>query len=496
MGGNGSIYVVGLGPGSPLALPPANLALMRAGYPVYLRTIHHPVVPFLEREGVVFSSFDHLYEEASSFEEVYRQMAAQLLEQAAGRSLPVVFAVPGHPLVGEQAVRELLAAAPGRGVRVLVWPAASFLDSLWEFLPQDPLAGVVVLEAFQFCGPAAPVLPPGVGVVVAQVYDAKLAAEVKLGLMEFFPDDHRVLVVRAAGVPGEERAEEVPLYELDRLPDLDHLTTVFVPPLPEGKRPARGRYDLAPLVRVMKRLLGPGGCPWDRQQTHASLKKYLLEETYEVLEAIDEGDMNKLCEELGDLLLQVVFHAVLAEERGDFRLEDVVARIAAKLRRRHPHVFGNRRVKDASEVLANWEEIKNTERKRSLLGDVPRQLPALLHAQKVQAKAALVGFDWPDAEGAAAKVWEEWEEVRGAWERGDREELEKEVGDLLFAVVNVSRLLGIEAEDALRAAVERFRRRFQRMEAAAAARGVELRSLSLGELDILWEEAKKFQEGA
>lgn len=533
----GEIYVVGLGPGDPLQLPALNLSLMR-GRPVYLRTGRHPVVPWLEREGLRLQPLDSFYENCASFDEVYREMAAWLIDAACSSPGPVVFAVPGHPLAGETVVGLLLARAPSRGVRVRLWPAPGFLDAVILSLGIDPAQGLVVTESFQLlqrAGQAPPgaeaprrevpgkelpsfSVPPLAGVLVAQVYSRPLASEVKLTLMEHFPDDHPLTVVYSAGIRGQERQRRVPLYELDRLDDLDHLTSVYAPPLgtpspgaappgaPVAGRPGACQYPLDPLVAVMERLLSPGGCPWDREQTHQSLRKYLIEESYEVIDAIDEGNMNKLCEELGDLLLQVVFHAAIARSHGDFDINRVVAEVTAKLERRHPHVFGEIRVNSAADVVRNWEAIKQTEgtagpeardtgRPRSLLAGVPRFLPSLQRAQKVQGKAALVGFDWPDARSAAAKLAEEWQELQEAWSAGDEDAVRREAGDLLFTAANVARLLHIDAEEALRDAVEKFMRRFRGIEARAADRGQDLRELSLSELNAIWDEVK-FEESS
>ena len=500
----GEIYVVGLGPGDPLDLPALNLSLMR-GRPVYLRTGRHPVVPFLEREGIRFKSMDDFYERHTSFDEVYREMAAWLIRTASGGRDPIVFAVPGHPMVGETVVGILLAQAAVQGVRVRLWPAPSFLDAVVVSLGLDPAQGLLVTESFQLLRRSGdePGIPFNIslpaGVLVAQVYNRALASEVKLTLMEQFPDDHIVTVIYSAGVLGQERQRRIPLYELDRLDDLDHLTSVYAPPVSDVRKrqdqnpktekddilesvrvfypmtddqrlTTESRYPLDSLVSVMDRLLDPDGCPWDREQTHLSLRQYLIEESYEVIDAIEEGDMDKLCEELGDLLLQVVFHAALADNRGDFDINQVIAGITAKLKRRHPHVFGEVQVDSAAQVVRNWEAIKQTEgagvakdaevRPRSLLAGVPRHLPSLQRAQKVQGKAALVGFDWPDAGGAFAKLEEEWQELQAAIAAGD-DAVHQEMGDLLFTIVNVARLLKVDAEDALRMAVEKFMRRWR-----------------------------------
>jgi len=249
----------------------------------------------------------------------------------------------------------------------------------------------------------------------------------------------------------------------------------------------------------MARLRGEGGCPWDKQQTHATLKPYLVEETYEVLEAIDTGSPEKLREELGDLLLQIVFHAQIAREEGHFDLEGVARAINEKLIRRHPHVFGDRRVKGVDEVLVNWERLKEdeyAEERSSALAGVPSALPALMRAQKLQAKAAKVGFDWPDLAGALSKLEEELREFLAvlAEAEPDRGRLMDEFGDLLFALVNVARFLAIDAEEALRQTTEKFCRRFRHIEEAAHTRGRRLTEMELAEMDTFWEEAKKLEK--
>lgn len=249
------------------------------------------------------------------------------------------------------------------------------------------------------------------------------------------------------------------------------------------------------LLDLMARLRGADGCPWDREQTRESLKPFLIEETYEVLEALDSGDRDALVEELGDLLFQVVFHAQLARELGEFAMRDVLAQLVDKMTRRHPHVFGDRTIGSAREALAQWEAIKHAEGSaddpsRSVLHGVPRSLPALLRAQRLQVKASRVGFDWQGPEAAWAKVQEEIGEVSGALTRGDHARIREEFGDLLFALVNVARLLGIDAEGSLQAATEKFRRRFELMEAEIAARGGSLSDTPLAELDRVWERVK------
>jgi len=249
------------------------------------------------------------------------------------------------------------------------------------------------------------------------------------------------------------------------------------------------------LLSLMARLRGEGGCPWDREQTRASLKPYLVEEAYEVLDAIDEGSRDHLVEELGDLLFQVVFHCQVGAEAGEFTMEDVVERLCEKMTRRHPHVFGDRVVADASEALAQWEQIKHEEsaakeQPTSALHGVPAALPALLRAQRLQAKAARVGFDWTRWEDAWAKLQEEMREVGEALESGIDDRVADELGDLLFSMVNVARLRGLDAEECLRRSSEKFTRRFGKVEVEMRAGARSVTEASMEDLDRAWEAVK------
>lgn len=262
------------------------------------------------------------------------------------------------------------------------------------------------------------------------------------------------------------------------------------------------QHPLDPLVNVMAKLRGPGGCPWDREQDHHTLKRYLIEEAYEVLDAIDQNDDRALVEELGDVLLQVVFHSQIASETGRFDIDDVIEAITQKLIRRHPHVFEGAHAPDAEAVLQNWERLKQAEKAArsghgegekapSLLDGIPKHLPALMLAEDMQRRAAKVGFEWDDAQGAYDKVEEEWRELISARKSGERARLEEEWGDLFFALVNAARYDGVNPEEALRQAARKFERRFRFIEAQAAADQRDLAEMTLAEMDALWDEAKK-----
>lgn len=257
------------------------------------------------------------------------------------------------------------------------------------------------------------------------------------------------------------------------------------------------RYDYNDLLEIMSLLRAPNGCPWDREQDHKSLKRYLIEEAYEVLEAIDEESPTKLCDELGDLLLQVVFHAQIAKENGQFDFSDVIHGVSAKMVNRHRHVFGGEEAETSDDVMTIWEKIKKEEKgqktQTQVLNGVPSNLPALMRSFKVQQKAAQVGFDWDDINDAMLKVKEEFKELEEAYKNENRANIEEELGDLLFAVVNVSRFLKVQPELALTATVNKFIRRFEFVEKSAAKQGKQLADMSLAEMDAFWDESKKLE---
>jgi len=251
------------------------------------------------------------------------------------------------------------------------------------------------------------------------------------------------------------------------------------------------------LVQIMDTLRGENGCPWDKKQTRESLKPYLIEEAYEVLEAIEEKDAKKLKEELGDLLYQILFHARISKENSEFDIEDVLSASCEKMVRRHPHVFGDKKADSAEEVLKQWEEIKKGEKgndRKSILEGVPAHLPALLRAHQLQARAARVGFDWEHVDQVFAKVQEEMGEFEEAFRGGDRERMESELGDLLFALVNIGRFIEVSPEDALRKTISRFMSRFRHIEEDIARQGLEWKDVSLNEMEELWQEAKAIEK--
>ncbi|WP_436664088.1 nucleoside triphosphate pyrophosphohydrolase [Alicyclobacillus acidoterrestris] len=481
------IHVVGLGPGDLSGLPMGTYQLLTSGLPVVLRTRIHPVVTQLEEQGLVFESFDDLYETVDEFQQVYLEMAKRLFAKAA-QGQDFIYAVPGHPLVAEQSVQNLLHMQEP-GVDVKIGPGQSFLDIAAARLQIDPIDGLMLLDGTTLVDRA---LNPTVHLLIAQVYQQAIAAEVKLTLMEVYPDDYEITVIRAAGVTDEERIERIPLYELDRISWVDHLTTVYVPPMDAQAQRLR---DLWEAVDIVARLRAPNSCPWDREQTHASLRKYVIEEAYEVAQAIDEEDEEQLADELGDLLLQVLLHAQIGREFGEFTIRDVFARLSAKLIRRHPHVFGSREAEDVTVANQLWDEVKRQEQgdqgATGILANVSLSGPALMVATDVQKAAAKVGFDWKQVKDVLEKINEEMTELQEELRVDENSEaVDEELGDLLFACVNVSRFCKRDAEALLMRATHKFVKRFNWVESSVRASGKDWSAFSADRLDDLWRDAK------
>lgn len=471
-----TIHIVGLGPGDPRQVTVETRELLASGLPVILRTRHHPSADALAPE---VRTCDDLYRAGADFEAVYAGVAERVCAAALGGD--VVFAVPGHPLFAERAVTLLMDRAAALGIATRVYPAVSFVDLAASALAMD-------MGALQICDATAFRFDARRPALIHQLYDRDTVTALKLALLEVLPAGHEVTTLSALGTPGQ-AVRTVSLDTLDHRP-FGYLDTLYVPPV-EALDDLR-RMD--GLIDVVARLHAPDGCPWDREQTHDSLRPHLLEEAYETLEAIDRDDPSALTEELGDVLLQVLMHAEVAAKNEDFVLADVVEHIARKLIRRHPHVFGDGSASTADEVYQNWEQLKKQEKPRdSILDGVPGALPALAASQSIQGRARRVGFDWPDIDGPLEKLREEIGEFARAADASERED---EFGDILFVLVNIADHLGVEAEQALRGANAKFRRRFGGVERLARERDLDLKDLDLAGLDALWDEAKAAERGA
>jgi tetrapyrrole methylase family protein / MazG family protein len=480
-----TITIVGLGAGDLEQLPLGVYRRIKNSSHLYLRTDQHPVVKDLTAEGITFHSFDAVYEKYDQFDLVYKEIVRDLI--AASEKHSLVYAVPGHPLVAEKAVQLLLGLHKEGKIQVEIGGGQSFIDALFASVGADPIDGFQLLDGTSL---KLHDIHMNQQLIIGQVYDAFIASEVKLTLMELYPYDYEVMLVTAAG-SGEEKVERIPLVELDRVAYLSNLTSLYVPAV---KTMESSFKQYATLRKIISTLRGPNGCPWDKEQTHHSLKKYLLEETYELLEAIEEEDMNHMVEELGDVLLQVMLHAQIGEDEGMFTMEEVIEGLASKMVRRHPHVFGSVQVENTEQVKANWEEIKSREKQNQnepMLKNVAKGMPAIMKAYEYQKKAAKVGFDWADPQGAWEKVWEELKEFESEVENNSEHDMKKEFGDVLFALINMARFYKIFPEEALAMTNTKFYRRFTFVEEQVLKSGKSFEDFSLEELDQFWNEAKK-----
>lgn len=491
------IVIVGLGSGDPDQLTLGIWRRLQSAKRIFVRTEQHPVMALLREHNLTYESFDSLYEQHETFPEVYEAIAARLLAEATSShdaaNEAILYAVPGHPMVAERTVQLLRERCGAAGVELTVLGGESFLDAAFASLGFDPIEGFTLLDAAEL---QASMLQPQLHTLIGQVYDAFTASDVKLALMERYPEDYEVMIGHALGVQGEEQLIKVPIYELDRDQAYGNLSIIYIP---RAGDPALLNRSFDRLHEIVKILRSPEGCPWDREQTHQSIRKNFIEELYEALEALDNDDPVGMQEEFGDVILQVMLHSQMEEEVGAFSVYDVIETLNEKLIFRHPHVFGGSDAQDADEALANWEgrkaeekRLKGTDQDRkSQLDGIPPDLPALMKAYKLQKKAAKVGFDWDELGPVLAKIEEELRELRQAIASSDSEQQADELGDLLFAVVNVSRFIGADPEEALSRTNRKFKSRFQYIEEQLRINGKTFDQTDLLEMDRWWEEAKR-----
>ena len=480
------IKIVGLGPGSPDALTIGAVKALEESKNLYFRTEKHPTVDYLKNGLKSFKTCDNYYEEGSSFDEVYSNIANEMIEEYKKYG-ELVYAVPGHPLVAERSVLNLINLCNENNIEYKILPAVSFVDAMMDRLQIDPIEGLKIIDAFDIKNQ---ILDKRIGTIITQVYNHLIASEVKLELLEYYNDETEIYYVRAAGIQGEESIRKIPLYELDMQEDIDYLTSVYIP------KDINNKKDFYDLVNTIEILRSEDGCAWDREQTHESIKNCLIEEAYETVDAIEDDNIDGLIEELGDVLLQVVFHSVIGKEDGYFNISDVIEAITSKIIYRHPHVFGDAVANTSNEVLQNWDELKKKEKNYETLSEeidgIAKALPALTKAHKVQKKVSKVGFDFENINEAIKKIEEEINEVLDVYKSNNREKIINEVGDLLFACVNVARLLNVDEEEALNKSTKKFVKRFNFIEESIVNQGKSLSESTIDEMNALWEDSKKY----
>jgi len=477
------IVIVGLGPAGANSLTREAWDWLVQSKEIWARTRYHPVFSELPQDLIV-NSFDSDLE--YEFSDVSAEIAKKIINIAQEQGA-VTYAVPGSPFIAEETVRQIMKQLEGSNIPVRVIDGMSFLEPVCSALGIDPHPKLVLTDSLYLASLEIPFFPASVPVLISNLRPGLEANDLKLTLMNNYPDEYPVKLIHNAGLP-DELVEEIPLYQIDQSLHTGLMSTLYVPARESGRA-------FEDFQQIIARLRAPDGCPWDREQTHLTLRPYLLQESYEVLEALDEENPEHLKEELGDLLLQIVLHTQIATEEQNFNMTDLLATISEKLIRRHPHVFQDIQVDSVENVLSNWEQIKAEERKsngqerKSMLDGIPNALPALTQADQIQQRAKRVGFDWKTIEPVIAKIHEELKELEEASSDADRQ---SEAGDLLFAVVNLVRWLEIDPEMALRETNSRFRKRFAYIEKRSAEQGKTVDQMSFEALDQLWEEAKDF----
>ncbi|MFD1204482.1 nucleoside triphosphate pyrophosphohydrolase [Sporosarcina contaminans] len=478
-----TITIIGLGAGDLDQLSLGIYRKLKEAEFLIVRTEQHPAIEQLRAEGIKIDSFDEVYVENDAFETVYEEITERLL--ALSKEKHITYAVPGHPLVAERTVQLLIEKEREGFVKLQFAGGNSFLDPIFAALRIDPIEGFQLVDGTDMKRDDVQMTQH---VLIGQVYDAFVASEVKLSLMEKYAYDHPVTIVTAAG-SSSEKLRTVPLFELDRETEIDNLTTVYVPPVIERERRLK---EWSAFREIIAALRAPDGCPWDREQTHESLKRYLIEEAHELLQAIDQEDDEGMVEELGDVLLQVFLHAQIGEDNGYFAMEDILQAVGEKMIRRHPHVFGDRNVENSDEVLKNWQEIKKAEKPHveTLLEGQERHSSSLLTSFNYQKEAAKVGFDWPDISGAFDKFEEEWQEFKEEVANGTKQSQTDELGDVLFTLVNLSRFLKLSPEEAMQHANQKFKSRFSYVEQCVKAGRGDFKNYTLDELEEFWQRAK------
>lgn len=481
------ITIIGLGPGDVGSLTLQAVEYISNGDKVFLRTKEHPTVNFFKDKNISYKSYDYVYEQENSLDDVYKIITKDLL-QSVKKYGKINYCVPGNPILGEKTVSMLMNLREKGELELEIVSGMSFIEAVIVSLNIDIMNGFKVIDGLEFSEVDLDINSHN---IIAHVYNKELAADAKLKISEVYGDQYEVVVIKSAGIKSQEKIVKIPVHKLDKLEWIDHLTSIFIAKKGENHK---NLYDMNNLIMIMEKLRSEKGCKWDIKQTHESLREYLIEEAYEVVDAIDNEDIDLLCEELGDLILQVVFHSQIAKEEGYFNIWDVLNGICNKLIFRHPHVFGEVEVKNDKEAIDSWNNMKDKEKNISTctqrLRKVTKGLPSLLRSYKIQERAADVGFDWDNISGAFSKMEEELLEVKEVYKGVDKLRIEEELGDLLFAVVNVCRFVNVNPEAALNITINKFINRFEYIEKQSQLLGKDLNDMTLEEMDKFWQNAK------
>ena len=473
-----TIQIIGLGAGGEDDLTVRAQKALLKRIPTFARTDRHPIVNEL-RKNIDIISFDDYFLKYETFDEVYENIVNTLIEKSKQYG-KINYCTAGSPYYGDIVTKKLINEYKNQ-INTIIIDGMSFLDKclkLSGFADYNNIKILDCLEADEFS------FDVNSFNVITQVYDLEIASLLKIKLMEIYPEDVNTLIIDVL----EENVKKIPLFMLDQEKNYGFSTYFCILPIEISKNRV---YNVNNLLRIVKILRGPDGCPWDKKQTHHSIRQNVIEEAYEVVDAIDNDDVDNLVEELGDLLFQVIFHSELGSEEGYFNFNDVINKLCTKMYFRHPHVFGDVKADNAEEALASWENSKQKEKNLATYTDnlknVPKALSTLSRSYKIQKRAAEVGFDWPDSEGAIEKIKEELQEFIEEYKNSNIENMEEEFGDLLFALVNFARFEKINPDIALNKTINKFIDRFEYIEKNSTK---DLKQMTLKEMDELWEESK------
>ena len=473
-----TIQIIGLGAAGEDDLTLRAYKALTEKIPTFVRTDRHPLVNKL-RKKIDIKSFDDYFEKYETFDEVYENIIHTLIEQSKQYG-KINYCTAGSPYYGDIVTKKLINEYKGQ-INTIIIDGMSFLDKCLKLSGYADYNNIKILDCLETDEFSFDVNSLN---VITQVYDMDLASMLKVTLMETYPEDANILIIDVLA----ENVKRMPLLMLDREKNYGFSTYFCILPIEISKNRV---YNVTNLLRIVKLLRGPDGCPWDKKQTHDSIRQHVIEEAYEVVDAIDNDDLDNLVEELGDLLFQIVFHAELASEEGYFNFSDVVTNVCKKMYFRHPHVFGDVKADNVEEALISWENSKLKEKNLTTYTDnlknVPKALSTLSRSYKIQKRAAEVGFDWSDAQGAVLKIKEELLEFIEEYNNHNIENMEEEFGDLLFALVNFARFEKINPDIALNKTINKFIDRFEYIEKNSTK---DLKQMTLKEMDELWEKSK------
>lgn len=477
------IKVVGLGPSTVDFLSMKAHRVLNAAHTIFFRTQRHAVYEYLKETSKELYSFDDIYDQNKTFNEVYEAIADNLIEEMNDRS-EVIYAIPGSPSMNDESIMYLRSKLKDKNIALEYIYSPSYADVALSSIPEILNEGYHVVNSLDFKFNR---YNYGYNNLVIGIINQFIASEIKLILSRILGDEYEIYYIHSPGVEGQE-IKKIRVSELDFQKKFDYLTSIFIPKTTKLKS-----FDN--LLEIMAHLRSEDGCRWDRKQTAISLVPYIIEEAYEVVDAIESEDDELLQEELGDLLLQVIFQSQISYEMGSFSIYDVVDDISQKLIRRHPHVFMDYLALTSDEVKYKWEEIKKEEKEEEAIYQsmerLPNKMPALMAAYKIQNKAKNVGFDWETIAPVFDKIQEEIEELKEVIALENSEEIKNEFGDLLFTMTNLSRFLEVRPELCLREANKKFIHRFKLMEESEVVKARGFNDLSIEELENLWNDAKK-----